>query len=617
VALGVVMMLAAIAWVLWATTGLASVLSGHPSAVGLSSLAQLEAGLPSHLSDPAAAYDASLEHHMPGASLWWFAFAVVVIVTAAVAVFVAQLWLGSRASPSDARWANWWDLRPLRTWRREPGRLVLGRVGRRLVATEACHSVMVFGPTGSMKTTGLVIPSILEWDGPVLSTTIKSDVIEATYKARRHGGGRTWVFDPTEQLTEYQRSGWSPLDGCTEWERAKPTGQALASAAQTASGTDLRDDSFWFGGAGRLLSLYLFAAAISGCTIDQVVRWVSVQERAEVEAILDRARDRFAIDAWAAAWNDRRELRQDFFSTAVAALDSFSSPQVRETLRRSEIDFDRFLDGEPNTIYITAPMMDQHMLRPLFSAFMTQAIDAVYAKASSHPLSKPVLVVIDEAANIAPLEDLPSIAATARSHGIQLVTVWQDLAQVEERYRSSSRTLFNNHLAKVALSGSSDLTTLGYLSQLLGESVVSERSTHRDAVGVTSSTEAPRHRALAPIDSIRQMRRGHGLLVYGHLRPARLQLRLSWADRRLRRLAGPQPKRSESKGEQDHGRTQGDVGERTAGDQRAAPPASDRGPARGGDGVQSRRFMEPARGASGGTMGRERRHGLSRGQRLD
>jgi type IV secretory pathway TraG/TraD family ATPase VirD4 len=59
---------------------------------------------------------------------------------------------------------------------------------------------MVFGPTGSMKTTGLVIPSILEWDGPVLSTTVKSDVIDATYAARRRGGGRTWVFDPIHDV---------------------------------------------------------------------------------------------------------------------------------------------------------------------------------------------------------------------------------------------------------------------------------------------------------------------------------------------------------------------------------------------------------------------------------
>jgi type IV secretory pathway TraG/TraD family ATPase VirD4 len=536
--LGTAVAIGAVAWLLWATTGLASILSGHPTNIGVTGLAHLAAALPSHLSDPGAAYGGRLGgRHLPAAAVWWFLLAVVLVVTAGAAFGMVELLGRHRPSSPDARWASGWDLRPLRVRGPSPGRLILGSVGRRLVATDACHSVMVFGPTGSMKTTGLVIPSILEWDGPVLSASVKSDVIKATYGARRASSGHTWVFDPTKQSRTYERSGWSPLDGCGEWERAKTTGQALASAAQTVSGTDLRDDSFWYGGAGRLLSLYLFAAAASGRTIDEVVRWVSVQDQEEVEAILNGIRDPFAIDAWTAVWTGRWQLRQDFFSTAVAALDSFSSPAVRETLRCSEIDFGRFLDGEPNTIYVSAPMTDQAKLRPLFSAFLAQAIDTIYALASAEPLPKPVLVVIDEAANIAPLEDLPSIAATARSHGIQLVTVWQDLAQVEERYRSSSRTLFNNHLAKVVLSGCSDLTTLQYVSELLGESVVHEHSTHRDAVGVTSSTEAPRHRSLAPTDSIRQMRRGQGLLVYGHLRPARLRLRLSWRDRGLRRLA--------------------------------------------------------------------------------
>lgn len=136
------------------------------------------------------------------------------------------------------------------------------------------------------------------------------------------------------------------------------------------------------------------------------------------------------------------------------------------------------------------------------------------------PPEPPVLVVIDEAANVAPLAQLPQVASTARSHGIQLITVWQDMAQAEERYRSSARTLFNNHRAKLLLSGCADLSTLQYFSQLLGEVEVQETSTHRDPVGRRSSTDAPRHRALAPVEWIRQMRPGEALLVYGALRPA-------------------------------------------------------------------------------------------------
>ena len=41
------------------------------------------------------------------------------------------------------------------------GRLVIGRVGRRLIAAEKRQSLIVFGPTQTGKTTGLAIPAIL------------------------------------------------------------------------------------------------------------------------------------------------------------------------------------------------------------------------------------------------------------------------------------------------------------------------------------------------------------------------------------------------------------------------------------------------------------------------
>src|SRR5438045_1995890 len=144
VGLGVAVALSAVTWLLCATTGLASTLAGHPVSIGLTGLGHLGARLPSHFSDPAAAYDGGLERYMPSAGLWWLALAFVVIATAAVAIGVAAVCFRRMPSPSDAQWASWWDLNPLRGRRREPGRLVLGLVGRRLVATEACHSVMVF-----------------------------------------------------------------------------------------------------------------------------------------------------------------------------------------------------------------------------------------------------------------------------------------------------------------------------------------------------------------------------------------------------------------------------------------------------------------------------------------
>ena len=152
-----------------------------------------------------------------------------------------------------------------------------------------------------------------------------------------------------------------------------------------------------------------------------------------------------------------------FFSTAVAALDAFSSPAVREILRHSEIDFRRFLDGGLTTIDVSAPITSKPGCAPCSRPSWPADRHGLHG-GLGRSATEALVVAIDTPANIAPLEDLPSIASTARSHGIQLVTIWHHLAQVEERYRSSSRTLFNNHLVKVVLSGCSGLTTLHYVA---------------------------------------------------------------------------------------------------------------------------------------------------------
>ena len=66
------------------------------------------------------------------------------------------------------------------------------------------------------------------------------------------------------------------------------------------------------------------------------------------------------------------------------------------------------------------------------------------------PLDPPLLLVLDECANIAPLRDLPTLASTGAGQGIQLVSVFQDMAQINAVYgRDHAPTIVSNHRAKV------------------------------------------------------------------------------------------------------------------------------------------------------------------------
>jgi type IV secretion system protein VirD4 len=178
----------------------------------------------------------------------------------------------------------------------------------------------------------------------------------------------------------------------------------------------------------------------------------------------------------------------------------------------------------------------------LFATLVQEIVAHAYDRTTEtgRPLDPPLLLVLDECANIAPLRDLATLASTGGGQGIQLVSVFQDMAQIHAVYgRDRAPTIVSNHRAKVILSGIADPQTLEYLARLLGDEEVRQVSATSGWAGRRSTTESVGYRNLAPANVLRQMRPNQGVLVYGHLAPTRIELRPWFKDRRLRRLASP------------------------------------------------------------------------------
>jgi len=444
--------------------------------------------------------------------------------------------------PGGARWATRRDLTGLWVEGPEAGRLVLGRWGRRrggLVAAEARQSVLVVGPTQTMKTSGFAVPALLEWDGPVLAASVKTDLVRDTLEARRRAG-RVWIYDPA-CCTGLPADAWSPLAGARTWAGARRTASALIEAARSGQ-PGSADSEFWYATSAKLLAPLLLAAAVSGRTMADVVRWVDTQEMEEVLEVLVGLGHQPALVAATASFGREERARSSIFTTTETVLDPFAEPDPPATDAGAVIDPGPLLDGGAHTLFLCAPAHEQRRLRPLFTALVDQVVRAVYERstATGGPLPRPLLMVLDEAASIAPLEDLDGLAATGAGQGIQLVTLWQDLAQISARYGARAASVINNHRAKILLSGVGDPATLEALSSLVGDSADCEASETLGADGARTTTESVAHRRLAPADSLRRIAPGHGLLLYGHLPPVQLALRPWFEDRHLmaRRAAG-------------------------------------------------------------------------------
>jgi len=617
----VVAALAALATAVWAGAALAA-LAATGSAEGVTLGAALRAAfrLPSSLGDPAAAWPPDVRGRLPGAAGYWAAQLVALAALGAAAALAFRLVRAVRDDRraalgvrTDAGFAGRADVRRLAVNEAVPGRLTLGFGAGRLLAAEPQASLAVVGPTGSGKTAGFVIPALLEWRGPVIATSVKNDLLEATIAHRRRRGD-VWVYDPT-RCSGHLPSSWSPIDACRTWHGAMRMAAWMCEAAQPRVDS-VNDGDYWYSQARKGLAPYLHAAAAGGKGLGAVIRWVDTQEIDEVERLLrgaaerggdgettaadpgprwdhlwsaavdhtrrvmrerpataalserpleewpadaveriktvvdrewraevataNRASDPFApLVAAKALWKKEPRLRGSVFATMENVLAGWADPGVVDAAAGCDVDLDAWLSGD-NTLYVVATAHEQARLRPVLSTLVQHAIRRAYDTASlaGGRLRHPCLVLLDEAGNIAPLRDLPGYASTARSHGITLVSVWQDLAQVRAIYRERAQTVLNNHRARLFGTGIADKETLEYASGLIGDERRTEHNVSADlAGGRRTVSEYRTYRRAAPIDVLRRVRPTEAVLLYGSELPVHLRLRPWFRDRGLRETA--------------------------------------------------------------------------------
>jgi type IV secretory pathway TraG/TraD family ATPase VirD4 len=413
--------------------------------------------------------------------------------------------------------------------------LVLGRLASprwRATPTEVRtgdhESVLIVGPTQSGKTSCLVVPAILDWRGPVLAASVKDDLVAAT-AAWRRSQGLVGVFDPHFAPTGLAVA-FDPVRLSTTWPQARRLAAVLSSAAAEEAGSV--DAQFWSQLASKLLAPLLLAAALGEGSLSTVAHWVDSRQGDEPRSILFEAGQLQAEDALAASLaRDERQV-----SSVYATIEALLEPMITGDPGARCFEPEAFLAGD-QTLYLCAPAHDQHRFRPLFAALTSELLQQAFslARRQGGSLERELLVVLDEAASIAPLKELDVVAATCASHGITLVTCFQDLAQIRARYGERWATVVNNHRSRVFLSGLADPSAGELLSSLTGQEMA-RRPSHRSRA--TMATDPPR-RLLEPYE-LRELPAYRGLVVSGRLPPIRLVLRPWWKRRGLQ-ARGPRP----------------------------------------------------------------------------
>jgi len=355
-------------------------------------------------------------------------------------------------------------------------------------------SLLIVGPTQVGKTSSLVVPSLLNWTGALVVTSVKRDVVEMT-KRWRSSLGTVQILDPgrDDGLT------WNPLEGVYSLRHALRVARDLTVTSSRHGDTD-----FW-----NSLATKLVAALI-----------VTAQERRlsifDVAAVIE-SRD-FASWLFASKGSEARELLRGFLEHEPKTLDGVVTTAETMVLPwrfRQPLAQVRSVVGAANTLYLCSPRGEQRHYEPLFRGALHMILEEQQRLVDEGRQCR-LLLVLDEAASVAPLDDLDQLAATLSGLDVTLVTVLQDFAQLAARWGPGAASIVNNHTTRVVMGGLADPSVRTYLPELVDEK---------------------REGRSLPL---RQRPAGTALVVAGSRPVLALRVRPWWRSRRLRRRAGHQ-----------------------------------------------------------------------------
>jgi type IV secretion system protein VirD4 len=463
-------------------------------------------------------------------------------------------WLGrfvpaGRRVVRTAHWARSADLRSLRGRPGRAGVFLLGRHGRRSLVTQRETSVLVIGPTRSGKTAALVIPNLVDWEGPAIATSTKSELVDIT-AGHRQSTGPVHVYDPTGAIGDrYRTVTWSPIAGCDDLDRAWMVASWLCSSLQQGGGRGDSDWSHWAESGKLLIAPLLYVAAISGRTIVDVRTWIHGFDIATPislleEMLLDPAAlgdsDPIRAMSMLASVDQRPEReRGTVFSTVMRIFNVFTERAVAESALSSRFDANDFLRRR-GTLYLCTPRQSPERVASLFVGILMTVVTAAYTLADEAPRrggAANLGLFLDELANVVPIDDLPALASQGAGRGVLLMSIVQDLSQLRARYGvEKSNTILNNHACKVILPGLSDPETAEVLGKLVGHGDYTEQQVSLGADGRVSRSYSIRRDAMATPDSLRQLSAGTAIVIHRDSPPAIVSLPYWFRSARYRRL---------------------------------------------------------------------------------
>ena len=323
-----------------------------------------------------------------------------------------------------------------------------------LPAVSSFSNCSLFGPSGSGKSSVVILPSIfsLAKGGATICCNDPSGELHEKVSGWLAKIGYTILCLDFSQPDRSE--GFNPLARCKTISDIQKVAHLII---RNTIGGDSKGDPFWDRSAEMLIVLFarylVFHAAPEYRTMTNVLRIIETfaTHPKKLDALFVAANDDELLGQYKATIVYGDKTLQSIIATTRAALNLFSDPTIIRTTSVDTIDFSRFRSDKV-ALFICNPIKDLHYYKPLSALFFESLFNEIMSRIPK-PKERPIFCILEEAATMK-FSSLGIVVSNIRKYIAGIMIVVQDYQALVSLYGpAEAHNLRTNTFAQVYLKG--------------------------------------------------------------------------------------------------------------------------------------------------------------------
>lgn len=343
-----------------------------------------------------------------------------------------------------------------------------------LTSTEIPHS-LIAAPTGSGKGVGIVIPTLLTYNGSVVCLDVKGENFAKTSRHRASLGDQIFKFAPYDKHGRTHR--YNPMDIVTHADDRRRFTEARRLASSLIIAKAKGAEGFLEGAREIFAASVVFAIEQDTPTIAAVHDLISQQGEAHknFETMASEARAPESVSIFnRMASTDIRTLSAYLSVLSDGGLSLWADPAVRDATSLSDFTFTD-LRRTPSTIYFVVGPNDLDPLSALIRLMFQQAVAITQREMPQQDEPFPVLFLLDEFASLGRMDALSQAITTLRGYGGRLMIIVQSLSNLQVYGQDGAQNFLANCRLQLFMAPA-DKDTPDYISRAIGDFTRKARS---------------------------------------------------------------------------------------------------------------------------------------------